>query len=75
MSQYILSIKNSKQAEALIQYLQSLEFVELSAVKTDAKAKAATKAAAFLESLPNQPSKQSAVNKAVKSIRKKYGYQ
>jgi len=73
MTQYLLHIKNSKQADALIQYLSSLDFVEISVV--NAKADAVAKATSFLRSLPNQTSRQSDINKAVKSIRKKHGYQ
>lgn len=75
MSQYVLDIKNDKQADALIRYLKSLDFIEVKPLKQDRKTEAATSAKAFLASLPDQNGKQANVNKAVKSIRKKHGYQ
>lgn len=75
MSQYVIDIKESKQADALIQYLKSLDFVEVKPVKQDRKIQAATAAKAFLKGLPNQSTKQSEVNQAVKSVRRKHGYQ
>ncbi len=75
MSQYVIDIKNDKQADALIRYLKSLDFIELKAVKPDRKKLAAADAKAFLKGLPNQSGKQSEVNRAVKSIRKKHGYE
>lgn len=75
MSQYIIDIKNEQQAEGLIKYLKTLPFVELKSVIPDRKAEAIARAKSFLEGLPDQPQKQSDVNKAVKTIRKKHGYQ
>lgn len=75
MSQYVINVKKSKQANALIQYLESLDFVEVKPLKQDRKILAAADAKAFLKALPNQSAKQSEVNQAVKSIRKKHGYQ
>jgi hypothetical protein len=75
MSQFIITTKDGTQAEALIQYLRSLEFVKLEPLESDSKAEAVAKAKEFLTGLPNRPSRQSDVNKAVKSIRKKHGYQ
>lgn len=73
MSQYILNAEDSKQADALIRYLKSLDFIELKPVAPD-KVKAVTQAKNFLNVLPDQPAKQADVNKAVKSIRTKHGY-
>lgn len=76
MSQYIINTKNDSQSDALIKYLKSLDFIEVKALKTPAKKIAAVDdAKSFLESLPNQKHTQSDVNKAIKSIRQKYGYQ
>lgn len=76
MSQYIINTKNDSQSNALIKYLKSLDFIEVKALKAPTKKSAAVNdAKSFLESLPSQRHSQSDVNKAVKSIRKKYGYQ
>ena len=79
MSQYVLSIKNDEEADALLRYLQSLDFVDVEPLtETDTllrKKQAAIEAVAFLNSLPNQAARQSDVNKAVKSIRNAYRYQ
>lgn len=75
MSQFIITTKDGTQAEALIQYLRSLEFVKLEPLEPDTKTEAVAKPKEFLTALPNRPSRQSDVNRAVKSIRKKYGYQ
>jgi hypothetical protein len=75
MSQYVIDIKESKQADALIQYLKSLDFVVVKPLQQDRKHQAAGAAKSFLNGLPNQSAKQSEVNQAVKSIRKKHGYQ
>ncbi len=75
MGQFIITTKDGTQAEALIEYLRSLEFVKLEPLEPDTKAEAVAKAKEFLTGLPSRPSRQSDVNKAVKSIRKKHGYQ
>lgn len=75
MSRYVIDIKESKQADALIRYLKSLDFVEVKLLPQAQKIQAATAATSFLNGLPNQSAKQSEVNQAVKSIRKKHGYQ
>jgi hypothetical protein len=75
MSQYIITTKDGTQADELIRFLKSLEFVKLEPLKDSAKAEAVAKAKNFLEGLPNKPHRQSDVTKAVKSIRKKHGYQ
>ena len=75
MSQYVIDIKESKQADALIRYLKSLDFVEIKPLQQDRKLQAADAAKSFLKGLPNQSAKQSEVNQAVKSIRKKHDYQ
>ena len=75
MSQYVIDIKNDKQADALIRYLKSLDFIDLKPLKPTQKSQAASQAKAFLTGLPNQAGKQAEANNAVKSIRKKYGYQ
>lgn len=75
MSRYVIDIKESKQADALIRYLKSLDFVEVKPVQQDRKVRAANTAKSFLEGLPDQSVKQSEVNQAVKSIRKRHGYQ
>ena len=59
----------------MLQYLKALDFVEVKPLKQDRKIQAANDAQAFLKALPNQSTKQSDVNQAVKSIRKKHGYQ
>lgn len=75
MNQFIITLKDGTQAEALIEYLHSLEFVKLEPFEPDTKAEAVAKVKEFLTGLPNRSSRQSDVNKAVKSIRKKRGYQ
>lgn len=75
MSQYVIDIKNDQQADALIRYLKSLDFIELKAIKPDRKKLAADDAKSFLTGLPNQKGKQSDVSRAVKTIRKKHGYE
>ena len=75
MSQYVIDIKNDKQADALIRYLKSLDFIDVKPLKPTQKSQAASRAKAFLTSLPNQVGKQVEVTNAVKSIRKKHGYQ
>ena len=75
MSQYVIDVKESKQADALIRYLKSLDFVEVKPLQQDRKRQAAGAAKSFLNGLPNQSAKQPEVNQAVKSIRKKHGYQ
>ncbi|MFN3490198.1 MAG: hypothetical protein ACK4YV_13750 [Emticicia sp.] len=76
MGQYIIDTKNDSQSDALIKYLKSLDFIEVKALKAPTKKTVAVDdAKSFLEGLPNQKHSQSDVNKAIKSIRKKYGYQ
>lgn len=76
MSQYIINTKNDSQSDALIKYLKSLDFIEVKTLKMPPKkSEAVADAKSFLEGLPNQKHLQSDVNKAIKSIRKKYGYQ
>ena len=75
MSQYVIDIKNDKQADALIRYLKSLDFIDMKPLKPTQKNQAASQAKAFLTSLPSQASKQTEITNAVKSIRKKHGYQ
>ena len=76
MSQYIINTKNDSQSNALIKYLKSLDFIEVKALKKPTeKSVAIADAKSFLDRLPKQRHSQSEVNKAVKSIRKKYDYQ
>ena len=76
MSQYIINTKNDSRSNALIKYLKSLDYIEVKAlVKPTEKSVAVADAKSFLEGLTNQRYSQSEVNKAVKSIRKKYDYQ
>ncbi|MFY7909530.1 MAG: hypothetical protein ACOVO2_08260 [Emticicia sp.] len=76
MSQYIINTKNDSQSDALIKYLKSLDFIEVKVLKMPPKkSEAVADAKSFLEGLPNQKHSQSDVNKAIKSIRKKHGYQ
>ena len=76
MSQYIINTKNDSQSNALIKYLKSLDFIEVKALKKPTeKSEAIADAKLFLNELPKQRHAQSEVNKAVKSIRKKYDYQ
>ncbi len=74
MSQYVIDVKNSKQADALIRYLKSLDFIDVKPLKQDRKIQGAGDAKAFLKGLPNQSGKQSDVNQAVKAIWEKHGY-
>lgn len=74
MTQVTLTIKNNKQAEALLRYLEALDFVKIERKITPRTPKPkAVKAAQgmrdFLGSLPNRSAKQSDINKAVKEIR------
>jgi len=77
MNRYIIETKDVKEAAALIRYLKSLDFVDLKPVKAQEATllSASSKMKSLLLGLPDQPNKQSDVNKAVKSIRKKHGYQ
>lgn len=75
MSQYLIDIKNEQQAESLIQYLKTLSFIEVKSVLDDSQTEAIMRAKAFLKNLPEQPHKQSDINKAIKGLRKKHGYQ
>ncbi|WP_435353196.1 hypothetical protein [Emticicia sp. SJ17W-69] len=76
MSQYIINTKNDSQSNALIKYLKSLDFIEVKALKKPTKKSEAVESAkAFLGGLPKHTHTQSEVNKAVKTIRKKYDYQ
>lgn len=74
MTQVTLTIKENKQAEALLRYLESLDFVKVErkisprAPKSKA-AKAAQGMRDFLGTLPNRSAKQSDINKAVHEIR------
>lgn len=74
MSQYVIDIKNGKQADALIRYLKSLDYVEVKPLPTDPKSKAVSAARDFLSGLPDGNAKQADVNQAVGSIRIKNGY-
>ena len=74
MSQYIIETTNDKQSKALIQYLKSLDFVELKPIN-ERKTKAIAEAKLFLNGLPNQSHNQNDLNKAIKTIRKKYEFQ
>ena len=74
MSQYIIETTNDKQSKALIQYLKSLDFVELKPIN-ERKTKAIAEAKSFLNGLPNQSHNQNDLNKAIKTIRKKYEFQ
>ncbi|MDZ7936144.1 MAG: hypothetical protein U5M51_14490 [Emticicia sp.] len=76
MSQYIINTKNDSQSNALIKYLKSLDFIEVKALKAPTKTSAAVDdAKSLLEGLQKKRHSQSDVNKAIKSIRKKYDYQ
>lgn len=75
MTQLTITISESKQAEALLRYLESLDFVKVERKITPRTPKPkALKAAQgmrdFLGTLPNGKAKQSDVNNAVKEIRK-----
>ncbi|MCU0338629.1 MAG: hypothetical protein MUE30_02000 [Spirosomaceae bacterium] len=74
MSQYIIHIKNEQQGEALLEYLKSLTFVEVEAFVADAKTEAIERAKSFLKQLPEQPQRQSAINKAIKELRQEHDY-
>ena len=74
MSQYIIETTNDKQSKALIQYLKSLDFVELKPIN-ERKTKAIAEAKSFLNGLPNQSHNQNDLNKAIKAVRKKYEFQ
>ena len=74
MSQYIIETTNDKQSKALIQYLKSLDFVELKPIN-ERKTKAIAEAKSFLNGLPNQTHNQNDLNKAIKAVRKKYEFQ
>jgi hypothetical protein len=75
MTQVTLTLTESKQAEALLRYLETLDFVKIEPEITSKTLKPkAVKAAQgmrnFLETLPNGKAKQADINKAVKEIRK-----
>lgn len=74
MSQYLITTQDQQKAEALIQFLRSLDFIKVEAVVMEDRLKAAAETREFLKSLPERPYRQSDVNKAVKSIRKSEGY-
>ncbi len=75
MTQLTITINESKQAEALLRYLESLDFVKVERKITPRSPKPKTLKAAqgmrdFLGILPNEKAKQADVNRAVKEIRK-----
>lgn len=75
MTQVTITLKKSKQADALLNYLESLDFVTIerntaSRVPKNKAQKAAQDARDFLESLPNRSAKQTDVNKAINEMRK-----
>ena len=57
MSQYVIDVKESKQADALIRYLKSLNFVEAKPLQKDIRIQAAGVAKSFLKGLPDQSAK------------------
>ncbi|MFD2570163.1 hypothetical protein ACFSUS_05925 [Spirosoma soli] len=59
MSQCVIDVENSKQADALIRYRESLDFVKLTPVEQGRKVQAAAEAKAFLKGLPDQSAEQS----------------
>lgn len=74
MTQVTLTLSESKQAEALLQYLESLDFVKIerqitSPTPTKKALKAAQGMRDFLTQLSNHTSNQSEVNKAVREVR------
>ena len=74
MTQVTLTLSESKQAEALLRYLESLDFVKIerqitSPTPTKKALKAAQGMRDFLTQLPNHTSNQSEVNKAVREVR------
>ena len=75
MTQVTLTLTESKQAEALLCYLESLDFVKVERknmprTPKPKELKAAQGMRDFLGTLPNGKAKQSDVNNAVKEIRK-----
>jgi len=75
MSQYIITTHNPEKSEALIQYLRTLDFIEVEPVSPEDRRETALAFQKFLEALPERPSPQSSVNKAIKGYRKERGYQ
>jgi hypothetical protein len=73
MSEYVLKIDDQPQAEALITYLRSLDFVELLPKEAilDKKQDAISGMKSFLGQLPdNNDFTQEAVNEAMKQLRR-----
>ena len=68
MSEYVLKVDDEPQAEALLTYLRSLDFVELIPKPTKQEAMRAMKS--LLTDLPNrQDYSQEDVNRSIKDIR------
>jgi histidyl-tRNA synthetase len=74
MTQITLTLDESEQAQALVRYLESLDFVKVEHVCSEQfieqKAKKATeKMRSFLETLPSRSADPSEVTQAIKEIR------
>jgi outer membrane protein assembly factor BamD (BamD/ComL family) len=72
MSEYNLKIKKNRNAEALLSYLRSLDYVEIQEKafqKSKMMKEAAQNLKGFLQGLPEMPYAQSDVNEVIKEIR------
>lgn len=68
MSEYVLKVENEPQAEALLTYLRSLDFVEVLPRPTKQEAMAGMKS--LLADLPNQENyTQEEINQAIGELR------
>lgn len=68
MSEYVLKVEDESQAEAILTYLRSLDFVELLPKPTKQEAMSAMKS--LLADLPNQQDyTQEEVNRSLEEIR------
>lgn len=71
MSQYVIDIKDEKQAASLLEYLRTLSFLEIKTAMSEEKSSAIERAKAMLKRLPDVPYTQDEVNQAINnSIRK-----
>lgn len=69
MSQYVIDIKDEKQAVGLLKYLKTLSFLEIKTISDSEKSKAIARAKVMLNRLPEVPHTQEEVNQVIKKMR------
>lgn len=77
MSQYIIETSEGPQSDALITFLRSLGYIRVRPVQnpSSTKTQAIADMNALLKELPTNKPDQQEINRAIKSIRRKGGYQ